>query len=206
MAKSALLIVAALVVQPLVVVAQRPAPPLLSTVASPPAGMDNVPADMSGQPLQVGDLPPGVVVVRVIRRRFADNVAQARVQLRVGNEGRVAESVTDGFGRAEFDGLRVGENVRATTAVDGEVIGSQMFTLPAEGGVRVLLAAGVGAGIPGNLEPAVPAGGQSPAVRGESPSLPSVTPATVAITLFAVAAAAILWPLWPRRRAPIDGS
>jgi hypothetical protein len=182
-------------------------PPLLSTVPSPPAGVTPVPAEMSGQPLQVGDLPPGVVVIRVIRRSFADNVASHRVQLRVGSQPRVVESTTDASGRARFDGLQVGETVRATTSIDGETLDSRSFALPAEGGVRMLLVAGVGAGAAGGVEPIVvadsaPSGtlDARPALEGQ---LVPVTAASVAITIFALTSGAILWSV---RRRPASSA
>ena len=144
-------------------------PPLLSTVPSPPAGATPVPADMSGQPLQVGDLPPGVAVVRVIRRSFADNIRAQRVQLQVGPDGRRMEAVTDNSGRARFDGLRIGDTVRVSAAVDGEALGSGAFVIPAEGGVRMLLVAGVGAGEPAGAAPMVDSQPSIDAVRSARP-------------------------------------
>ena len=60
---------------------------------------------MSGLPLQVGDLPPGTVAVRVIRQSFANNVANQPVELQVvGSSGKVLEVPTDASGRATFPG------------------------------------------------------------------------------------------------------
>ncbi len=121
------------------------APPVLSTVAEPPAGATSEPGQMSGVPLQVGDLPPGIVVVRVIRSSFQDNVTGQRVTLRVGAGARVLSAVTGADGRAQFDGLTVGERVQVRSTVGAERLESQLFDLPKEGGVRLVLVAGVGA-------------------------------------------------------------
>ena len=121
---------------------------MLSTTPVSAPGAEAQPGQMSGLPLQVSDLPPGTVSVRVIRRTFADNVAGQEVKLAVGEEGRVLTAVTDADGRALFRGLAVGEMMRARTAVDGEPLASQFFELPARGGVRIVLVAGAGTGDP----------------------------------------------------------
>lgn len=123
-------------------------PKVLSTVPDPPAGSVAEPTQMSGMPLQVGDLPPGIVVVRVIRRSFADNVKDQRVDLRVGPGGRTVSATTDASGRAQFNGQTIGATVSATAVVDGERLDSETFEIPAQGGVRMVLVAGVGAGTP----------------------------------------------------------
>jgi hypothetical protein len=125
------------------------APPLLSTTPTPPIGAVSEPTQMSGLPLQVGDLPPGTVAVRVIRQSFANNVASHPVELHHGASGRALESTTNSAGRALFDGLAVGELISVSAVVDGERLESQRFELPAQGGVRLVLVAGVGAGVAG---------------------------------------------------------
>ncbi len=122
------------------------APPLLSTTPTPPTGAVSEPTQMSGLPLQVGDLPPGTVVVRVIRQSFANNIANQPVELHHGVSGWTLESNTNSAGRALFDGLAVGELISVSAVVDGERLESQRFELPAEGGVRLVLVAGIGAG------------------------------------------------------------
>ena len=152
---------------------------------------------MSGQPLQVGDLPPGVLVIRVIRRSFAQNLPGERVRIQVGPEARSLEATTDQTGRARFDGLRVGDSVRVSASVQGESLGSGNFAIPAEGGVRMLLVAGVGAGFFAEAEPIVAADSRPrvETVRQSSSmrSFVAVDAASVAITIFGIAAAAILW-------------
>lgn len=123
-------------------------PPVLSTTPTPPPGAQTEPSQMSGMPLQVGDLPPGTVAVRVIRRTFEQNVVNVPVELRVGTASTARSSVTDPEGRAVFPGLRVGDVVRTKAVVDGEALESQSFQLPTQGGVRLVLVAGVGASVP----------------------------------------------------------
>ena len=188
--------------------ADRPAPPaavdspVLSTTPTPPAGVEAVPAQMSGMPLQVGDLPPGTVSVRVIRRRFSDNIANQPVELELGTSGRTLKATTDAAGRAIFSGLVVGEPVAAQTLVDGELLRSQHFNLPPEGGVRLVLVAGVAAEIPSAhpaIAPAwVPASGQLP---------PTETPGSRATTYVWVIPPALAFivfgaGIWVSRRRP----
>jgi hypothetical protein len=157
--------------------AQSAEPPkVLSTVPDPPAGAVAEPAQMSGMPLQVGDLPPGVIVVRVIRRSFAENVANQRVDLRVG--ARSISAVTDASGRAQFNAQPVGVRVMATATVDGERLDSQEFEIPAQGGVRMVLVAGVGAGVPaGSGAPLAPVlSGAAAAGSAGPPAAPSAVP------------------------------
>jgi len=121
-------------------------PPVLSTVPSPAEGAELVPAQMSGLPLQVGDLPPGIVTVRVIRGSFSDNLPNHQVSLHVEGAAVPRQATTDASGRAQFDGLQVGARVVAEVSVAGERLESQVIQLPSEGGVRLMLVAGVGAG------------------------------------------------------------
>ena len=81
------------------------------------------------------------VSVRVVRERMGNNVAGQEVTLLVGGSRRTAK--TDQQGRAQFDGLPPGTVVQATTTVDGEALISQQFSVPATGGVRVALIAGI---------------------------------------------------------------
>lgn len=126
-------------------------PPVLSTTPTPPPGAQTEPSQMSGMPLQVGDLPPGTVAVRVIRKTFEQDVVNVPVELRVGTASAALSAVTDPEGRAIFPGLRVGDVVRTKAVVDGETLESQSFQLPAQGGVRLVLVAGVGASVPSSL-------------------------------------------------------
>jgi hypothetical protein len=154
--------------------AQAGTPRMLSTVPDAPPGASAVPADMSGVPLQVGDLPPGVVTVRVIRRSFDNNVSNQPVKIRRDRTGEVFESLTDATGRAWFQELAIGETVRAQTTLEEETLESQSFALPSGGGVRLVLAAGVGAGsaaAPWTLAAAVTSGRATAAAPTFLPSV-----------------------------------
>ena len=116
---------------------------LLSAIAA--TGQVNMPdpSAIAGTPLPAPELPDRTVTVRVVRERMGNNVAGQAVTLRVGNDARSGK--TDAQGRAQFDGLAAGALVQATTIVDGETLTSQEFPVPAKGGVRVALIAGIAA-------------------------------------------------------------
>ncbi len=99
------------------------------------------PSAIAGTPLPAPELPNAAVSVRVVRERMGNNVAGQEVTLMVGSTPRTA--TTDAQGRAQFEGLTPGTVVQATTSVDGEVLTSQQFSVPATGGVRVALIAGI---------------------------------------------------------------
>lgn len=93
---------------------------------------------MSGMPLNVGELAPGTVTVRVVRGAMTNPLPGQKVEL----TGDVTASVeTNAEGRAEFTGLRLGAHIKASVTVDGERIESQEFHVPEKGGIRVALVA-----------------------------------------------------------------
>jgi hypothetical protein len=94
---------------------------------------------MSGVPLPVGDLPVGTVVVRVARGAVTNPLAGQTVTLTVAGTPRSMS--TNDSGRAEFSGLAVGAQVKATATVGTETLQSQEFAVPAAGGIRVALVA-----------------------------------------------------------------
>ncbi len=98
-------------------------------------------AQMSGMPLPAGELPNGTVTVRLVRERMGNNVPGQEVAL-ITPDGRVT-AVTDAQGRAEFTSVPPGTAVTAEATLDGETITSREFPVPATGGVRVALVAGV---------------------------------------------------------------
>jgi hypothetical protein len=175
---------------------------VLSTVPTPPAGVVSQPTQMSGMPLQVGDLPPGTVAVRVVRNPFANVVGQP-VTLHRGSESRAATTGDDG--RATFAGLRVGDEVYASTVVDAETLESARFRLPSDGGVRLLLVAGAGPTGPVNPGP-IEVFGATPGTVPESAlaAAPSVatrpaSAATLRLTAMAIlATAAALFVIFSR--------
>ena len=111
------------------------AAPLMAQIAMPDA------TQMSGVPLPAADLPNGAVTVRVVRERMGNNIAGQSVTLKGGGQSK--SGVTDAQGRAQFEGFDVGTTVTAEATVDGETITSQTFPVPATGGIRVALVAGV---------------------------------------------------------------
>ncbi len=92
---------------------------------------------MSGIPLPDAQLPDGTISVRVIRGQLSNNVPNHAVELRQGDIAETA--ITDAEGRATFLTLNPGQQVRASTELDGERIESQPFAVPGRGGVRLML-------------------------------------------------------------------
>lgn len=119
---------------------------------------------MNGMALPSGDLPDGSVSVRVVKQALGNNVVGAAVT--VAGDGVRDSAETDQAGRAIFAALGAGKTLVASVTVDGETVQSQPFQVPAKGGLRVILAAGLSGGT------APPAAGAPPA-----PAVP-VTPAT----------------------------
>lgn len=107
--------------------------------APPGGGQMPDPKAMSGRPLPVADLAPGTVTVRVVRGSIANPIAGQTVELTGGAAPATAK--TNDAGRAEFQGLRPGMRVKASTVVDGERLESEEFAVPPTGGIRVALVA-----------------------------------------------------------------
>ena len=99
------------------------------------------PSLIHGRAIPAGDLAPGTVTVRVVREAIGNNITGQDVRLTVNGQARTA--ATDAEGRAEFPGLTPGAEVRADATVDGEALTSNSFTVPASGGLRVILVAGM---------------------------------------------------------------
>jgi hypothetical protein len=112
-----------------------------------------------GKPLPVPDLAPGTVSVRVARKAPANAVVGVEVSAVVkppGGDSRKQTAKTGPDGRATFSGLAPGAEFQASATVDLEALESAKFTIPAQGGTRVMLIADLGAA------PAEGAGGQAP--------------------------------------------
>jgi hypothetical protein len=78
----------------------------------------------------------------VVREAIGNNVPGQQVSVTVGGTTRTA--TTDAQGRAEFTDLpKGGTNAIAEVTVDGEKLVSQPFAVPASGGLRVILVAGI---------------------------------------------------------------
>jgi hypothetical protein len=97
------------------------------------------PKEMAGIPRPVDDLPNGSVSVRLIRGELSNRIVDHPVELAVGGKPRTAR--TDGEGRAQFDQLPAGVELKAVAVVDGERLESQPFPAPSRGGIRVMLVA-----------------------------------------------------------------
>ena len=153
-------------------------------------------AGMPAPPLQVDDLAPGTVTVRVIRRTFSENIAGHPVDLQVlAAEGIELQEMTDEAGRATFTNLPIGATVLVRTLVDDERLTSEQFRVPAQGGMRLALVAGVGAGSGVNA----PAAPRAPAAAAPADSAPLT--ATVILAALTVCVAAFFgWSILRRRR------
>jgi hypothetical protein len=127
---------------------------------------------ISGKPLPVNDVPAGTVVVRVVRQTMANAAVGVDVSATTrapSGDARTGVMKTGADGRAVFSNLPRGAEFQATVTIDGESLQSEAFTVPVQGGVRVLLIAGLrGGGHAAGAEPAVPPGGQG--VPGAAPS------------------------------------
>ena len=100
------------------------------------------PSQMAGRPLPAPELSTGTVSVRLFRERVGNNIANHPVTL-TGLKAGPTTAKTDEQGRAQFNGIPAGTTVSAETTVDGETLRSQDFAVPAAGGVRVALVAGL---------------------------------------------------------------
>ena len=97
------------------------------------------PKQMSGIPRPVTDLPDSSISVRLIRGQLSNNITGLPVELHIGS--KVVTVKTDENGRAQFDKLTPGSTAKAVAVVDGERLESQEFPVPAQGGIRLMLAA-----------------------------------------------------------------
>jgi hypothetical protein len=140
---------------------------LALAVAAPAIAQMPDPRVMSGQIIPSPDLPAGTVTVRVIRQTIM-NVAPG-IDVELHGAGAVRHATTGPEGRAEFQGLPAGARVHAVAVVDGERLTSIEFDVPASGGVRTMLAAGVGVGqmVNGGPAPSAPAPPAPPAKPGQ---------------------------------------
>jgi len=99
------------------------------------------PSLIHGRAIPAGDLAVGTVTVRVVREAIGNDIPGQQVRLTVNGQPRTA--TTDAEGRAEFPGLTPGAEVHADATVDGEALTSDAFMVPASGGLRVILVAGL---------------------------------------------------------------
>ena len=101
------------------------------------------PSLINGKALPAGDLQTGTITVRVVRESVGNNIVGQQVTMTVNGESRKA--TTDEQGRAEFKGLPAGTMGQAQADVNGERLQSDPFTVPTQGGLRVILVAGIAA-------------------------------------------------------------
>jgi hypothetical protein len=99
------------------------------------------PSQIHGKAIPAPELANATVTVRVVRESIGNNVPQQAVKVVQGSVSRTA--TTDDQGRAEFKDLPAGSEWRAETTVDGEALVSDPFVVPAAGGLRVILVAGI---------------------------------------------------------------
>jgi hypothetical protein len=99
------------------------------------------PSVINGKAIPAPELANATVTVRVVRENIGNDVAQQLVKVTQGSVSRSA--TTDDQGRAQFKDLPAGSSWRAETTVDGESLMSDPFTVPAAGGLRVILVAGL---------------------------------------------------------------
>jgi hypothetical protein len=121
------------------------------------------PSLIHGKALPGPELPTGTVTVRVVKEAIGNDLPNQRVTVAIGGATRTA--MTDERGRAEFAGLPAGQEGRATVTVDGEAMQSDPFTVPASGGLRVILVAGIKQAAERNAADAARAAA-APAVKG----------------------------------------
>jgi hypothetical protein len=103
-------------------------------------------AAINGRPLPVADLPAGTVVVRVARQTPANAAAGLDVTATTrapSGDARTTMAKTGADGRAQFQNLHAGHEFEAVVTVDGERLQSQPFTIPPQGGVRIMLIGGL---------------------------------------------------------------
>lgn len=96
-----------------------------------------------GQPLESGDLPVGVLTVKVVGQDISDGKAGITVQLLDVHDGKEhlhGSAKSGSNGRARFEGLRAGASYRAIIeGTKASVSRSPTFTMPASAGVRMAL-------------------------------------------------------------------
>ena len=144
--------------------------------ASPSGAQMPDPRMMSGQIMPAPELAAGTVTVRIIRQTIMNVVPGVDVELHGAGDVRHATSGPEG--RAVFTSVPAGSRVHAVAVVDNERLTSIEFDMPAAGGVRTILAAGVGVGTPVGAGAAAPPGSASPsAASAATADKPVVTAA-----------------------------
>jgi hypothetical protein len=121
---------------------------LLLALASNPAFAQDTPLDHKGTmsaPLFVEDLPVGSVSVRISRPSMTEPIVGADV---VGSwttkdgKAKSATVKTGADGRAIFAGVPVSSTFGAKATIEGKDLTTAQFTVPAQGGTRLLMIIG----------------------------------------------------------------
>lgn len=102
---------------------------------------------MSGKPLPVADLAVGTVTIRVAKQMPSNPAAGVELKATVTVTGKAPATktaTTGADGRATFSDLPAGALFQAATTVDGEPLQTDPFPVPAAGGIRVMIIAGLG--------------------------------------------------------------
>ena len=112
----------------------------LSPVTTDPDAARHTMVRAAGMPLNDGALPPGVLTVRVVRGAFTADLSGQTVTVDI-NGGKQESARTGSDGRAQFAHLPAGTDVRVSAVVENQQLTSEVFAVPADSGVRVLLVA-----------------------------------------------------------------
>lgn len=115
----------------------------LGALASNAAAQINMPdpSMINGRALPAPELPDGTVSVRTVRETVGNNITGQAVTVTAGSTTKTGS--TDEQGRAMFTGLPAGATATARAEVSGEVLESLPFEVPAAGGIRIILVAGI---------------------------------------------------------------
>jgi hypothetical protein len=132
--------------------------------SEPAAAQVNMPdpSQINGKALPAPELPDSTITVRVVREAIGNNVPGQDVRIVIGGTRRTAK--TDEQGRATFSDLPHDQG-RAEVTVDGEELVSDPFNVPASGGLRVILVAGIARAAERKKQEEA-AAAAAPAVRG----------------------------------------
>lgn len=131
----------------------------------PAPALAQMSAEALGKPLQVADLDRGTVTVRVIQGSLDKPGVGVDVELAATQGNATRSARTDAQGRATFVGLEPGSSFVARIAADDGQVTSDPFTVPDQGGVRLMLSPVPFEGAPAG---AGAASGQMPSPRARS--------------------------------------
>jgi len=111
--------------------------------AAPATAQINMPDPslIAGKALPAPELPDGTVSVRVVREAMGNNIAGLTASVTAG--GVTKRGTTDEQGRAQLVGFPASAEGAASATVDGELLTSDPFQVPATGGIRIILISGL---------------------------------------------------------------